>query len=189
MTTPSKVFERATEGGEHPHGGDRLVPIASAIIAVLAAVGSLLGHHASIQALDIKNRALQETVQASDQFTYYQTKRVRAGIYSALLTAGVARDAQTRANLKDSLDHEQTSSLAVLADAKKLEADAALRQDAAEVKLHAFETFEIATATFEIAIVLASIAALTQARPLLWIGIGLSAFGVVMLLVGFVSAH
>ncbi|HVA27352.1 MAG TPA: DUF4337 family protein [Candidatus Baltobacteraceae bacterium] len=187
MNDPSNVFEKASEGF-HASGGP-LLPLLSAVVAVLAALSSLFAHHASIQALDIKNRALHETIQASDQFAYYQTKRVRIGTYNALLLADVPRDPRGRRNLQTAIDHEETSSLAVLADAKKLEDEAAQREDASQKKLRSFETFEIATAAFEISIVLVSITALTRARSPLWTATGLSALGVVVMLVAYVQGH
>lgn len=189
MSSPSKQLEEANERHEHARSGDWLVPLTSAIIAVLAALGSLFAHHMSIQALYLKNQALHETIKASDQFAYYQAKRVRVGIYSALLAADVARDEKGRANLKAAVNHEETSSLAVLGDAKALEAEASHQEDHAETELSSFATFEIATTLFEIAIVLASISALTRARVLLWTGAGLSAIGVALMILAFIQSR
>jgi hypothetical protein len=185
VSTPSTLFERATEGLEHPRGGARVVAFVSAIVAVLAAIGSLFAHQKSIQALDIKNRALHESIRASDQIAYYQAKRVRVGLYAALLAADVARDAQGRENLKKAMAHEETTSLVVLDSANQLEAGAARQEDQAEAKLHSFETFEIATAAFEVSIVLVSISALTRTILPLWTAIGLSAIGVVAMAIAF----
>ncbi len=187
MISPSTIFEKVSEGLERPTGGTRVIALVSAIVAVLAALGSLFAHQKSIQALDIKNQALHESIRASDQIAYYQSKRARVSTYSALLTAGVARDERDRENLKQAIAHEETSSLAVLGGANKLEADAAHQEDQAEAKLHSFETFEIATASFEVSIVLVSISALTRAPVPLWTAIGLSTIGLVAMAIAFVQ--
>lgn len=165
---------------------DHLVAITSAVIAVLAALGSLFAHHKSIQALAIKNEALHDTIKASDQYAYYQAKRVRISVYGALIAAGVARDARGRENLESAVDHEETASLAVLGDAKGFEAQAEALQHHSEVELQSFETFEVATTLFEISIVLASISALTRTRALLWTAGGLSAIGIVLMVAAYV---
>lgn len=179
------MHERGTELHEHTRSGDRLIPLISAIIAVLAALGTLFAHHKSIQAIALKNEALRDWIKASDQYSYYQAKRSRIITYTALIDAGVARDAAAAAKLKQNVDHEERSSLAVLSDAQSLDAKANAIQDHAQGELASFQTFEIATTLFEVAIVLASISALTRNQLLLWGGTGLSAIGAVLLAIAF----
>lgn len=189
MSSPSKSFEEARERDEHARSGDRLVPLFSAIIAVLAALGSLFAHHKSILALDIKNQATHAMIQASDQYAYYQAKRVRIGIYHALLDSGIASSGASRAKLGASVDREERTSLGVLAAARSLEQEAEGLRTRSETELHAFETFEIATTLFEVAIVLASISALTRTRWLLWTGSALSLIGIALVAVAYVQGH
>jgi hypothetical protein len=153
---------------------DRLTAVASAIIAVLAALATLFANHRSITALSLKNDAVLTTAKASDLFATYQTKRVRIAIYSAL-------------DKPANLSNDQSSSIATLGEAKKLQDRAALEQEHSDALLHSYETFEVAATLFEIAIVFASIAALTSSRLLLWFGVGLSGVGLILLVVGFVQ--
>ena len=83
----------------------------------------------------------------------------------------------------------QRSSLAVYTQAKHFEEQADREQDHAEALLSSFETLEIATTLFEISIAFASIAALTDARIPLWFGVGLTAIGVVLGIIGYFQAH
>jgi hypothetical protein len=190
VSSPSKAFGEAAERHEHARGGDRLVPLVSAIVAVLAAFGSLFAHHKSIQALAIKNEAIHDTIEASDRYAYYQTQRVRVSVYNALLDAGLARDEQAHASLQKSVLREETASLGVLADAKALETRAAWLQDRGQQELNASAQFEVATTLFEIAIVLASISALAGARGLLWGAIGASSVGIILAALAFIQgAH
>ena len=190
MSSPHKAFEEAHERHEQLRKGhDFVVPLAAAIIAVLAALGTLFAHHRSISALAAKNEAILAQSKASDQYTYYQAKRIKYTIYAALLSADVAKDAKGRAELASVADHEQKSSLVILADAKRLEHESETKQASSERTLTSFETLEIATTLFEIAIVFVSISALGGARILLYIGGAMSVVGVVYAIVGLLQPH
>ena len=158
------------------HGGDRLTAVASAIIAVLAALATLFANHRSISALSIKNDAILSTAKASDLFANYETKRVRVAIYEAL-------------NKPSDSKADRASSIAVLGEAKKLQDRSVMEQERSESLLHSYETFEIAATLFEISIVFASIAALTSSRILLAAGLSVSGVGVVLIVLGFLQPH
>ncbi|HTA40732.1 MAG TPA: hypothetical protein VK760_16740, partial [Candidatus Acidoferrales bacterium] len=77
-------FNEANERVEHLSGGSRkLVSLAAAIIAVLAALGTLFSHHRSISALTAKNVAILTQARASDRYNSYEAKQVRYNVYSA----------------------------------------------------------------------------------------------------------
>ena len=185
MSSASKAFEEANERHEHIARGHRLIPLVAAIIAVLAALGTLASHHRSIEAITMKNDAILTTAKASDQYTAYQTKRVRVALYSTLLAGDVIAQPKARAQAQTSLDHEQASSLAVLHDAQRLEARATEEQEQSESMMNSFVTLEVGTTLFEIAIVLSSISALTDSRALVWTAVGISVLGVILLIAGY----
>lgn len=190
MSSPHKAFEEARERSERVHdGGDLLVPLAAAIIAVLAALGTLFAHHRSIAALALKNEAVLTQARASDQYAYYQAKRIKFTISSALLSAGVAKDAKSRAALESTAAREQRASIAVLDSARTLEREATEKQEASERVLTSFETLEVATTLFEIAIVFVSVSALAGTRILLYLGAGLSVIGLVYGAIGLLQPH
>ena len=186
MTSPHEAFDQASERDRHIRsGGNRLIPLAAAIIAVLAAIGTLLAHHQSIRALSVKNEAILLQSKATDQFNYYETKRLKYTVFSALLESGNVRDAAARAAFRKSADHESKSSLAVLSVARDYERRAAAAQDDSESIMKSFETLGIATTLFEISIVFVSISALSQTRLLLYLGTAVSAGGIVLTIVGY----
>jgi hypothetical protein len=154
----------------------RLIPFFTAIVAVLAALGTLYSHHRSIQALALRNDAIVLTEKASDQYQYYQSKQVRVTLYQAL-------------KMPKEASVEQRSSLPVYAEAKRFEEEADQKQDRAEALLKSFETLEIATTLFEISIAFASISALMGARLPIWLCIALCATGLVTGIIGYVQAH
>jgi hypothetical protein len=181
-----KALEEATEREEAIKGGnDKLVPLAAAIIAVLAALGTLFAHHRSIQALSEKNEAIILTARSADRYAYYQSQRTRVTLYSALLGSGLVTDKKREQGLRRVSDHEDVASLATLAEAERLEAQSTAKQEHAETLLASFETLEVATTLFEISIVFTSISALTNTRVLLYAGIAMSAIGLVLGIVGY----
>jgi hypothetical protein len=169
--------------------GNRLVSLAAAIIAVLAALGTLFAHHRSIGALAAKNQAILTQARATDTYNAYEAKQTRYNIYSALLASDLVRSPQNRARLESVAQGEQSSSPALLEKAKGLEERAAADEARSEAILKSYEILQFATTAFEISIVLVSISALAGARLLLPLGCGLSGAGLVLFVIGLLQAR
>jgi hypothetical protein len=168
---------------------DRLVPFFSAIVAVLAALGTLFSHHRSIQALALRNQALLLTAKATNQYQYYQTQQLKVTLYKAMLSEIALADTADRNKLRSDAANEQKSSEGVYLKADSLEKEAEKDDDGAVGLLRSFETLEVATTLFEISIAFASIAALTRARLMLWVALTLTSVGLVVGIVGYLQAH
>lgn len=158
------------------NGSDRATASFTAIAAVLAAVGTLFATHRSVNALAAQTQSVRFSQQASDQYTYYQSERVRAAIYRAAKQTAFAQN-------------EERNSIAVYVEAKKLELQAQQSEDRADRMLQSFEQLEIATTFFEIAIAFASIGVLTHVRAPLWASGILTIVGVVLGVAGYLSSH
>jgi Domain of unknown function (DUF4337) len=171
-----------------PQTSNRLVSLAAAIIAVLAALGTLFAHHRSIQALSAKNQAILTQARATDTYNAYEAKQIRYNIYRALLSIDVVRNAQNRQRLDAIAQEEQKSSPAVLEKAQGLEQTAALEDERSEAILKSYETLQFATTAFEISIILVSISAFAGTRFFLPFGCGLSAVGIVLFFIGLLRA-
>jgi hypothetical protein len=156
------------------HG--RLVPFFTAMVAVLAALGTLYSHHRSIQALALRNHAVLLTAKATDQYNHYETTQLRATLYELN-------------KMPNALAEEERTSYGVLAQAKSYENEADVEQDHATSLLKSFETLEIATTLFEISIAFASIAALTGTRLTLIVAACLCATGAVIGIIGYFQAN
>jgi len=167
-------------------GGNRVVSLAAAIIAVLAALGTLYAHHASIAALSAKTQAILSQARATDTYNAYEAKQTRYNIYSALLASNLVRDELHRTRLEGIADGERASSPAVLQKAQKLEQEAIGDDRRSDRIIKAYETLQFATTLFEIAIVFVSISALAHSRILLPLGCAVSAAGFVLLVIGLV---
>lgn len=185
----NKALNDAAELQDGIRHGHRVTSVVIAIIAVLAALGTLFTHHRSIEALTAKNQAILAQARASDAFNKYEAKQVRYQVAQVLIASGVPSTPAARKVLQALADSEQTSSIAVLARARELEASSVEDDIRSEKALKSYETLQIGTTFFEIAIVLVSISTLVQARAFLTVGCTLSVAGIAFLLFGFFQAH
>src|SRR5437773_9071385 len=77
-----EATERAVEAAEHRSRWVVYLSFSTALIAVLAAVAALESGSYSNEALLQKNEALLAQAKASDQWSYYQAKSVKATVYA-----------------------------------------------------------------------------------------------------------
>jgi hypothetical protein len=170
-------------------GRNRRIAVVTAIIAVLAALGTLFAHHRSIGALSLKNQAILKQARATDTYNAYEAKQIRYNIYRALLSSELVRDAKTRARLETVADQEHASSPAVLERARSLEAEATNDDERSEAILKSYEILQTATTAFEVSIVLVSISALAATRILLPFACALSGVGLVLFVAGLLQGR
>ncbi|GAC1407618.1 MAG: hypothetical protein NVSMB64_14700 [Candidatus Velthaea sp.] len=178
----SKAFQEARERGEHAEKhGARWVPIAAAIIAVIAAIANLVASQRSTIALTSKNEALRQTTLASDAYNEYESRSIKQHIYEADIASGIARDP---AKLQAVADHEKEKGKPVLAKAHRFEQGAEAANERSEHYLKSYETLEIGVTFFEIAIVLVSISALATTRVLTVVAAVATIAGFVISIIG-----
>ncbi len=170
-------------------GGNRLVSLAAAIIAVLAALGTLFAHHRSIAALSAKNQAILVQARATDSYNAYEARQIRVNIYRALIASGLIRNAETEGRLEAVAGRESDAMPPILERAKTLEKQADENDERAEGILKSYEVLQFATTAFEISIVLVSISALSGTRVFLPLGCALSAFGIALFVTGVLQSH
>jgi hypothetical protein len=184
-----KTLHEAAEIQDKAERGRRLVSLAAAIIAVLAALGTLFTHHQSISALTAKNHAILLQARASDTSNKYEAKRVRAQIIDGLLDAGMYRDQAARARMESLAEKERRDSARDFDAAQAFETESSLAEDRSERLLRSYETIQIATTFFDVAIVLVSISALVRNAILLLSGCVLSVVGIALVVLGFIQGH
>lgn len=178
-------IEEDLEAREAKAAWIRLLSLSTAMIAVFAAVASLESGSHSNEAILEKSEAMLDQARASDQWAYFQAK----GVKSAIASSNAELIADTKPTLADKLR----------ADAKRYKAEG----DAIEVKAKEFEEgversntrsedlmehhhkFAISVTLLQIAIALSAIAALTRKKPLWFLGLAVSAGGLVMFVRGF----
>ena len=145
-----------------------LVALSTAILAVFAALCSLMaGYHA--------NEALIEQIQASDQWAYYQAKGIKAAVLESKIETLQALGKQTSAT-----DEERDKGYKE--DQKEIQEKAGEKEKSSSIHLKAHNILAKAVTVFQIAIAVSAISVLTR-RKWLWYGSGvLGLIGLIFLL-------
>jgi len=176
MEDPTQELQHhLQEEARHTHDPSLMkIALTSAIIAVLAAIASLLSEHQV-------NEALISQLQASDQWAYYQAKGVKRSVLESELTVLKAvgkTTPQEQSALEKKLAQYDT-------EQKLISEKATAAQERSENELGAHKTLSYAVTLLQVAIGLSAVSALTR-RRWLWfssmavaaIGLGLLAWGV-----------
>jgi hypothetical protein len=164
----------------------KAVALTTALLAALAAIASLRAGATVNEALVLKTEATRLQAEASDQWTYYQAKGIKAAIQEASRAAWLANGKEPPARLEKATKRyaEEQTEIQKEARAKEQERDA--KSTEADHLLHRHHGFANAVAIFQVAIALGAVAALTRNRPI-WFGslllgmIGAAFFGVTLL--------
>ena len=168
-------------------GANKRVPIITAIIAVFAALATLFSNHDSIKGLQTRTQAGITQIKASDQYNYYESKRIKAEVNQALLQSGLVKGSTEISAMKSRIaaETQQAAGILKLAQAEEQQSEQELEQ--AERSMSSYEFHEIAATLFEVSIVLVSITALmTRSRALLYVAGGASVVGLIFFITGLV---
>lgn len=139
------------------------IAISTALVAVLAAISSLIaGHHS--------NEALIEQIRASDQWAFYQAKGIKSDIIS------LNGDNYFKDSMEKKYKVEQQ-------DIKK---EAEKHQNTSEIHLQKHILLSKSVTLFQIAIAISAISILSKKRLLWYFAIFLAIIGVVFFIIGLV---
>jgi len=160
----------------HHHAHESHVPwvssvaLSSALLAVLAAATALLaGHHA--------NEAMVEQIQASDHWSYYQAKGIKAAVLSTKIDLLKA--------LGKPVSPEDTTKVAEYKnDQQEISDQAKEKANSSENHLVHHTIFARGVTMFQIAIGIAAIAVLSRRRRFWYMGLAFGAIGVCFLIQG-----
>jgi hypothetical protein len=149
------------------------VALTSALLAVLAAVSSLeSGHHA--------NEAMIEQMKASDAWSHYQAKGIKAAVLGSKLDFRSALKQPAAPKDEEKLAKYEEDQAEISVEAKELEASSGRH-------LRTHQVFATAVTLFQVAIGIAAIAALTRKR-LFWLAsMAFGASGLVFFVQGFLK--
>src|SRR6476660_5804509 len=137
--------------------------LSTAVLAVLAAIAGLLsGHHV--------NEAMMNQIEASDRWSYYQAKSIKASVLDAKMSLGGAPD-ESNQSKRDRYEKEQ----------EEIKAEAEHKEAAAKSNFHKHEVFARGVTMFQIAIAIAAISALTRKRSFWFVSLIFGAVGCVFL--------
>jgi hypothetical protein len=160
----------------------RTIALTTALFAALAAIASLEAGGTVNEALALKTEATQLQAEASDQWSYYQAKGLKAAVADAQKNIWVALDKTPPADLATNAQHYLDDQKTSREKAEALEHQRDAKTAESEALMHRHHYFADAVSLLQVAIALGAIAALTRRRAA-WVGsailgvIGGSLFG------------
>lgn len=171
--------ELAKEGG----GFLKRIALTTAILAAFAAVASLEAGSTVNEALVLKTESTQLQAQASDQWSYYQAKGLKAAVQEAVRNTWEAAGKPVPRKITDQIAKYAGEQAEISKAAKEKEQERDRKSAEADLLLHQHHRFANTVALFQVSIALGAIAALTRNAHLWWgsmilglTGIGLSLF-------------
>jgi hypothetical protein len=170
-----ELHEQAEEGH---HANLAPVTVTMAILAVLVAAVSLLGHRAHTEELLLQTKA-------TDQWAYYQAKDIRRHTYELFLdetSVFALQNSDQIEKLKEKYNKEVTR---YNNDMKDIEAETNQAENEVRTQQQRADRFDLGEVMLEAALVICSIALLTRKRIFWSIGLLLGICGVAVGAAGF----
>jgi hypothetical protein len=146
----------------------RRIALTTAVLAALAAIGSLEAGATVNEALLLKTEATRLQAEASDQWAYYQAKGVKAAVAEAQAAAWAAAGKEPPAAYEERRRRYTEEQEQIQEKAREKERARDEKEAEAAHLLHAHHRHAAAVALFQVAIALGAIAALTRIR-LVWL--------------------
>jgi len=166
------------EGGALLRG----IALTTAVLAALAAVSALKAGGTANEALALKTEATRLQAEASDQWTYYQAKGLKATITEAEKNTWIALDKTPPEALAKNEERYAEDQRRSKEKAEELEKVRDTMGNEADHLMHHHHYFAQSVALLQVAIALGAVAALTRRRAV-WVGslllglIGAGVFG------------
>jgi len=176
----SKEIHEMHERAEHAHHDPSLVPVTftMALLAVLLAATSLLGHRTHTEELLLQSKA-------TDQWAFFQAKNIRRSSYELfldLLSVANLKDAEAAAKIREKYAKEVER---YRGEQKEIEAEARALEKEVEVERRKANRFDLGEVCLEAAIVITSLTLLTRRRLFWQFGIFAGALGLAIAVTGF----
>jgi hypothetical protein len=188
---PHEWIEKSAEHHQHEHGPEAdaknqmmLAAVTAAVLAVLAALGSLLSGHAA-------NEAILNQTRASDQWAYYQASSTKGHLHEVSRdVVAVLLEAQgAKATPKTEAALENLAQQAKKYDQRKdeLKERAEFLEKKSEQQLHQHHRYALGIASFQVGIVLASVSIMVRYRILQLLSLVAGAVGITYVVLGVVG--
>jgi hypothetical protein len=167
------------EEAEHAKHDPRMTPVSltMAVLAVVVAGVSLLGHRSHTEEVILQDKA-------SDQWAFYQAKNIRRHtdeLFADLTSVVAAKDAAQAGQLHDKYLAEATR---YRDEQRDLDAEARKLQQETELAGKRADRYDLGEVFLEIALVVTSITLLSGRRAFWHAGLGLGVVGVVVAATG-----
>jgi hypothetical protein len=166
-----ELHEQAEHAREHPDLAP--VTITMAMLAVLVAVASLLGHRSHTEEIILQNKT-------TDQWGYYQAKNIRRHtdqLFADLTTVVTAKDEAALAKLKEKYNTEADR---YKDEQKELDTKARELEQETDLTSRKADRFDLGEVFLEVALVITSITLLSGRRLFWHVGMLLAASGILI---------
>lgn len=178
MEAPEVPLEKVQETLEHHAQSSEekwisRVALSTAILAAFAAIASLL-------ASDHSDEAMLEQIRASDQWSYYQAKTIKAAILGS--KTDLAKSLSAAPNERDAQKLDTYAK-----EEAEIRANAEEKQKSAEEHLHKHVRLARATTMFQIAIAVGAISVLARRKLYWFVGLAFGAAGIALLASGLLA--
>jgi hypothetical protein len=167
----SELQEHAEHGREHPDMAP--VSLTMAVLAVLVAAVSLLGHRTHTEEIILQNKV-------TDQWAYYQAKNIRRHtdeLFADLTGVIATKDAEGANKLKEKYRSEADR---YKEEQKELDAKARELEKETEFARRKADRYDLGEVFLEIALVVSSITLLSRRRIFWLFGLFVAAGGIVV---------
>jgi Skp family chaperone for outer membrane proteins len=177
----SDELQELHEHAEHAHHDPSMAPVSltMAVLAVVVATVSLLGHRTHTEEIVFQNKA-------SDEWAYYQAKSIRrhvdqtfVDLSSLMATKDSAETARLAAKYADEAKRYND-------EQKELQAEATRLEDETHLASRKADRYDLSEVFLEIALVITSITLLSKRRAFWYGGIVLGILGAAIALTGIV---
>ncbi len=171
----SEELHELHEHAEHAKHDPGLVPVtvSMAVLAVLVATVSLLGHRTSTEEIILQNKA-------TDQWAYYQAKNIRRHsdeLFADLTSVIASKDAEAATKLQEKYRAEAER---YRDEQKELDAKAHELEQEADLAHRKTDRFDLGEVFLEIALVITSITILSGRRLFWYLGLLFGTTGIVV---------
>lgn len=181
-----KLHEAIHEEMEREGGGFlKRIALTTAVLAAFAAVAALQAGATVNEALLLKTESTRLQAQASDQWTYYQAKGLKAAVQEATAASWEAagKPVPEKLHVQAKRYTEEQAEIKRSAEEKERERDE--KSAEADRLLHQHHRFANAVALFQVSIALGALAALTRNHAVWWGSIVVGLSGIPLFIVAF----
>jgi hypothetical protein len=189
---PHEWVEKAAEEHHHGHeagtdarGNEMTVSaVTAAVLAVLAAIGSLLSGHAVNQAILVQTKA-------TDQWAYYQAKSTKGHVYQVggeiIKALSVPQNATANDPRRPALEHFQAETERYDREKEEVKKEAEHLEAESQHEFHKHHQFALGIACFQVGIVLASVSILVRLRAIYYLSLLGGAAGLIWVIMGLLG--
>lgn len=167
----NELQEHAEHAREHPDLAP--VTLTMAVLAVLVATASLLGHRTHTEEIILQNKV-------TDQWAYYQAKNIRRHtdeLFADMTTVIATKDADAAGKLHEKYKAEADR---YKEEQKELDKEARTTENETERARRKADRFDLSEVFLEIALVITSITLLSGRRIFWHLGLFMAAAGIVL---------